>query len=511
MTLFGFDIRRAVARRPAQSVGHSVPVRRDYDAALSDRLFADWKLSVGYSPTLLATQFPVMVARTRSEFKNNPYCRKIVSQYRQNVIGHTGMLFRPIPVDPSGAMDTGAAAILWREFVDQWAANPAYVDAGGRLTFRALCEAIAIGLVRDGNVFIRLLPGFGYRDGSNPFAFSVQLLPATSLDTALNVDDGVRRIYNGVEVDSWRRPVRYWFRKPEASQRLNPQPCQYVSGAHEVFPASEILHVYDRAEEPEACIGVPWLYSVLTRLKMLGEYEFAELVAAREDACSTTSYEVSPGQDFDADAALRSYKDGQDNVKQMSPGEAVILPPGVTMKKHAPARPNGEVNNFRKGMLQGVASGTGVQYNSLANDLEGVNYSSIRTGKMDERDAYMLVQQLVIEQAATPIYLAWLDSFLLTSKTGLPYPKLAKFAAHQWRGRRWPWVDPQNEAAYNELCRKYGWKTDDTIAGEIGEDWEANAEAIKAATPTARGTYLEPNYAAAKPEPKPQPGKPPAA
>ena len=421
------------------------------------------------------------------------------------------MLFRPLPLDPTGAMDTQAAAWLWQGFVDQWGANPAYVDAAGRLAFRPLCEAIAMGLVRDGNVFLRLLPGFNYP--ANPFGFSVQLLPATSLDTALNVDDGRQRIYNGVEVDAWRRPLRYWFRAPTSSSRLNPTPATYVSGEHQVFPASEILHVYDRAEESEACIGVPWLYAVLTRLKMLGEYEFAELVAAREDACSTVSYETAPGSDYDADAALRTYKEGQANIRQLSPGEGEILPPGLKKVKHAPTRPNGEVNNFRKGMLQGVASGTMVQYNGLANDLEGVNFSSIRSGKQDERDGFKIVQQLIIEQAASPIYLAWLDQFLISGQTSLPSSKRAKFAAHQFRGRRWPWVDPMSDAKYNELCRQYGWKTDDTIAGEIGEDWEGNVAAIKAAAPDAKGTYLEPNYAKeAQPKPgAPSPGKPAAA
>lgn len=493
------------ARRP---MAPAVVVRRDYDAGESHRLFSDWRLAVGYSPTILATQYPVMVARSREQFKNNPYARKIVSLYRQNVIGATGMLFRPTPTDPTGAMDTGAAAVLWEQF-DAWSREPSFVDAGGRLNFRALSEAICIALVRDGNAFVRMLPGFDFP--RNPFGFSVQMLPATSLDTALNVDDGRQRIYNGVEVDQWRRPVRYWFRKPSSADRLNPTPCQFISGQHEVFSADEILHIYDRAEEAEACIGVPWLYSVLTRLKTLGDYEFAELVAAKKDANHNGDYEVQPGTDFTAENAAESYTATQGAVIGSAPGEDLLLPPGVKYNAHMPTRPNTAANDFRKGMLQGVASGTGVQYNGLANDLEGVNFSSIRSGKFDERDAYMLVQALIIEQAATPIYArGWLPAFLLSGRSFLPYAKLAKFASHQFRGRRWPWVDPQSDAQYNAICRQYGWKTDDTIAGEIGEDYEANAEAIRVTAPMVKGTYLEQGYAQQQ-QPKPvAPGKPTA-
>jgi len=35
---------------------------------------------------------------------------------------------------------------------------------------------------------------------------------------------------------------------------------------------------------------------------------------------------------------------------------------------------------FVKAHLQGIASGLGISYHALANDLEGVNYSSIRAG-----------------------------------------------------------------------------------------------------------------------------------
>jgi lambda family phage portal protein len=498
--ILGYDITRNTPTAPRRQIPGATTIRRDYDAGTTDRLLADWRLAVGYSPTILATQYPIMVARSREQFKNNPYAKKIVALYRQNVIGATGMLFRPTPTDPGGKIDTGAAADLWAGF-DEWSRDPAYVDAGGRLTFRAFCEAVCIGLIRDGNVFIRLLPGFDYP--RNPFGFSLQILPATGLDTAYNVDDGRVRIYNGVQVDQWRRPVAYHFRKPDANSRLNPSPCAYVAGEHETFIAAEILHVYDRAEDSEACIGVPWLYSVLTRLKTLGDYEFAELVAAKKDANHNGDYEVSPGTDFTAENAGESYEAARGSVIGSAPGEDLLLPPGVKYNAHMPTRPNTAANDFRKGMLQGVASGTGVQYNGLANDLEGVNFSSIRSGKFDERDAYMLVQQLIIEQAASPIYArGWVPAFLLSGKSFLPASKLAKFASHQFRGRRWPWVDPQSDAQYNEICRAHGWKTDDTIAGEIGEDFEANAEAIKVTAPMVKGTYLEQGYAQQQ-QPKP--------
>jgi lambda family phage portal protein len=99
-------------------------------------------------------------------------------------------------------------------------------------------------------------------------------------------------------------------------------------------------------------------------------------------------------------------------------------------------------------MLRGFASGWGVAYNNLANDLEGVNFSSIRQGKLDERDNWKDLQEWLIEQLIEPVFEAWLPRQLLAGRikvNGKPLKaeRLDKYRNVSWQPRRWEWIDPR--------------------------------------------------------------------
>jgi len=64
--------------------------------------------------------------------------------------------------------------------------------------------------------------------------------------------------------------------------------------------------------------------------------------------------------------------------------------------------------------LRGIASGMGVSYNSLAGDLEGANYSSLRQGALEDRDYWKTLQQWFIDHFMYPIYEAWLECAILS-------------------------------------------------------------------------------------------------
>ena len=492
MNIFGLNISRSKPTTPSQAPRQIVVVNRGYAAAEGGRLFADWKLDNGYEPRTIAKQLPTMVGRSREQSKNNPWVRKLLSMYRLNVVGHTGFRFRATATDSNGTLDEYANRELEREF-RVWRENPLYCDASGRKTFRDICNLATTALVRDGEDIVRLLPG--HRWPENPYAFSLKMYCSTAMDTSL-VSDGSRdgrTIINGVEIDTWGRPLGYWFRK-DGGVTLFPSVIAAPTSAHEYIPAEQIVHIY-AADWEDQYRGIPWLYSTLPRLKHLDGYEEAELVAAREDACSTGQYAIATGADYEPGD---NYDKAVASLGDVAPGTREILPEGVTFTKQAPTRPNGAFPDFDKAMLRGVASGGLVDYNTLSNDLEGVSFSSIRQGVLSWRDAAMDTQQLMIDHLCKRVYLAWLGIYLTTGRSNLPFAKLGKFAHHEWRGRRWMWVDPRNDAQSNEIQRKYGWKTDADITAEIGGDWEANAAETKRLEAAANGTYLEQNYAEAQ-------------
>ena len=113
--------------------------------------------------------------------------------------------------------------------------------------------------------------------------------------------------------------------------------------------------------------------------------------------------------------------------------------------------PNGQFGVFVKACLRSVASGLGVSYNSLSGDLEGVNYSSIRAGLLEEREELKGVQRFVIEHVVDPIFREGLSYALLSEGLDLPAAKLDKFEMVEWKPRRWQWVDPLKDTQANVM------------------------------------------------------------
>ena len=114
-----------------------------------------------------------------------------------------------------------------------------------------------------------------------------------------------------------------------------------------------------------------------------------------------------------------------------------------------------------------------VSYASLSNDLESVNYSSIRQGSLDERDQYRVMQRWLTDHFLQPVFDAWLEEQLTHELlSSLPMRKIEKFNQAEWRPRGWQWIDPTKEVAANIEAVKNGFKSLADVAGETGRDSE---------------------------------------
>jgi lambda family phage portal protein len=144
----------------------------------------------------------------------------------------------------------------------------------------------------------------------------------------------------------------------------------------------------------------------------------------------------------------------------------------VDFKAYDPQHPSTAFRDFEKAMLRGIASGLGVSYTSLANDLEAVSYSSIRQGLLEERDQWRRVQHWMVEHFCQPVYLRWLRQALDSGVVNLPANKYFKFSATQWVPRGWQWVDPRNEAEAQIVAINNGLMTRTQALAERGLDIE---------------------------------------
>lgn len=408
-------------------------------------------------------------ARSRQLCLNDSYSRKFIKMVRNNVVGPSGIRMQMKIRDDDGSLDTMANNIIetaWR----QWGkVGTCTVD--GRLSWIDVQKLIIETCARDGEVLIRKV----FRPQSK-FGFELQILETDHLDFNKNQNFNDGKIRYGIESDVWDRPRAYWLFPSHPGSLI---PDSTVHQSHPI-PADEIIHLYI-VERPGQTRGIPWMATAIKNLHMLDKYGEAEAVAARVAAAKMGIIETDPGEtEFQGDD-----QDADGNrIDEVEPGSWHFLDPGQSMKTFDPQHPNGNFGGFVKAMLRGIAAGLDVSYNSLANDLERVNFSSIRSGDLKERDAWKDLQKFMIENFNGKIFSGPGNNFLLAGFTvgafsPLPENKFDKFDTATWHPRGWQWVDPQKEVKANMDAIAAGLKTRTECLAERGIDFEEHLDQIK--------------------------------
>lgn len=99
----------------------------------------------------------------------------------------------------------------------------------------------------------------------------------------------------------------------------------------------------------------------------------------------------------------------------------------------------------------------------------------------------------MIEQFATPIFYIWLKSFLGLAASGtLKAADFDRLSEHEFRGRRWDWVDPMKDINASILAVQHGWKTNEQVAADYGGDYYDNLKDLEAEKKAAEDAGLAP-------------------
>jgi lambda family phage portal protein len=140
--------------------------------------------------------------------------------------------------------------------------------------------------------------------------------------------------------------------------------------------------------------------------------------------------------------------------------------------------PDAAIEPFTRTLQRGIASGLNVSYNNLASDLTSVNFSSIRQGALDEREAWKGLQTWFASSFCDPVYHAWLDYSLLAGRIKIKGQRVTAARHEQceevlFEGRRWAWIDPNAEVSAAEKSINLHLKSRTQIARENGDDlWD---------------------------------------
>jgi lambda family phage portal protein len=443
--------------------------QRGFAAARLDRFTAEW-LAVSKSINEeLRTDLDRLRQRGRELTNNNDYARKFRGMVENNIIGPGGVRLQARIEDAPGRPDrmaNDAVETAWEEWQRE-------CDLAGRMHFRDLCENLVGGLPSDGEFLVRMVRG---ADAGNRFNFALQVIDVDRIDTHYNGTYEGRRVIMGVEVDGYDRAL--------AVHVLSVHPSEAAGSARqrERVPMENLIHGF-KVERAGQVRGIPWMAPGMLSLHHLGGFMLSALLAAEHGANHFGFFLTPDGQ---PPIGLPDETTGQ-TISTSQPGTFDTLPTGYDFKPFDSKYPSETFGPFVKTALQRVATGWRVAYVSLANDLDGVNYSSIRSGVLEERDRWAADQEWFTKVFMEPVYRAWLDMALLSgavvASNGSPLPatKKTKFMAHEWQPRRWEWVDPQGDIAAKILMVKAGLMAPQDLAAAMGYDFEDTIKAIAAA------------------------------
>jgi lambda family phage portal protein len=460
--------------------------RRAWKAGRVDLLRSGWPMHSRPPDADIRHALSAVRARSRHEAQNNDHARAFLREVKSNVVGPHGVVLQSRARMANGKPDRRSREVLeegWREWGEQ-------CEVTGRLSWadeqRRAIETVA----RDGEAVYRLVTGW-----DNEHGFALQAIDPERLCVNFNTQlPNGNHVVMGVELDSWGRHLNYYLEDEDA------QHLSYRSNKRMVpVPASEIvlLHLPEWVSQTR---GVPWMATALRRMNDLDGYDESAVVAARAGASKHGHYKASedaePLQRDDGDQQL-GPADGQHGggkiegqfFAEFEPGVNGILPPGWDYEFTDPKYPHAEHGSFTKTVLRGICAGLGVGYNQLSGDLEGVNYSSLREGRLVQTAVWMMLQEWLITSFHQPVYRAWLRTSLgigaLVDPRARPLDlrREREFRRVFWQPRRWQWVDPLKEALAAEKLVNLRVRTPASIIRERGEDpgevWTEFGENLK--------------------------------
>lgn len=442
------------------------PQKRNYAGANTGRLFSDFNPTNKSADEEIRWAIETLRNRCRDLARNNEYARRYITLCKTNIVGERGTSMQVKAKNIDNTYDTIGNKIIEESWFDWGRKGVCTVD--GRMSWADAQRLFIESLVRDGEVLIRKVKY------PNTYGFALEFIEPELLDERKNeVLDNGNRIKLGVELDSFNRPVAYWLRGSHPNDGLATNILNYQ--AHIRVSADKIIHAYlpERAQQTR---GVPIMATAIPSLKMLHGYREAELVAARVGASKMGFFTSPDGDGFVGD----DTEDSTVPIMEASPATFHQLPKGVDFKEFNPTHASTAFGDFEKAILRGIASGLGVSYNSLANDLEGVSYSSIRQGALEDRDNYKVMQDFMIQHFVEPVYRAWLESAMLIGAVNLPVTKLNKFANNtMFRPRGFQWVDPQREISAAVIAMNNGIMSLQDVSNVYGRDIEETFDQIQ--------------------------------
>ncbi len=423
---------------------------REYQAAKSGRRTSGWTTAGTSANAEIAPALATLRARSREQVRNNPYASIAVNKLAVKAVG-TGIL-------PKHKIQKAGA--LWKEWVK-------VADFDQHSDLYGLQNLAALAMFESGEVLIRR--HLDKATGGVPLR--LQVLEPDYLDSTKHGPmPGGNYAIAGVEINPQGQRVAYHL------YRQHPGDSLVIKHAFESVrvPASDIIHLYEK-RRPGQLRGIPRLSTSLMRLRDLDEYEDAELVRKKIEACFAAFVTTSDASRVVANAQTETQSDGTSNrIETLAPGLIEYLKPGESISFGAPSSSAG-FGEYTRTQLHAIAVGCGVTYQQLTGDLTSVNLSSIRAGMIDFNEMIDQFRWLTFIPVVCERINAW-----FIEAAYLANLNRSQDTTVLWTPPKRQWVDPTKEVEAARLERAAGMASLSEQIRQKGDDPEQTFAEIAA-------------------------------
>lgn len=449
---------------------------RRYAAAKVSGLNTGWTTQPTVANYEIRQAIRVLRARARQGARDNGHFKKYLRKQEVNVIGRKSLQLqcqaylqnkkkgkRILNAELNSAVEMA----FWK-----WGTNPAFASVSGKMNWNRILKLAIRNLKKDGEVLCQMVKA------DNPFGFSLRSINVDYLDELYNdIRPDGNRVIMSVEIDANWKPVAYWLTTPTTNIMF----AEQKERRRVRVPAEEIIHAFYVTDDEEQVRGVTSFHAALLNAKHTAGYLESVIVAGRAGASQIAVIEEDIPLNMDENDVRLACYEGKTEEEiaamrepkiDLTPGTISRLPAGMKMNSWNPNQPNQNHPEFLKSLNMEEGAALDMPYFSLLGDMESVNFSSARVGREDEREVYLDDQDFIADFFCTPIFHAWLRSAWLYGAITLQSRDMEELQFPKWRGRGWPFIQPDKDVAANLDAIRGGIKTPREVIEETGKDYD---------------------------------------
>lgn len=392
--------------------------------------------------------------RSRGLYHNNPTASSAVRKIGDHVVG-TG-------IRPKAMHDSPRVRKRWSDIFSAWSES-VECDANGELNLFGLEVLIQQSVARDGECLVLQIP----RPLSEGLVVPYQLrvLEVDHLDTSKTerTENG-GKIVQGVEYDRRGRRVAYWLFRDHPGQRG--ELFSAFAFKSERVSADLVLHIFQN-ERPGQVRGFPrgacclltqrdfedWNDAALFRQKLANAF-VGFVTNIQEEGQNVGGDNLPTGEGSDPSDI---------SIEEWEPGTWRRLDPGEDIRFAQPPEAEGLAEASRVHMLQ-IAMGYGLPYELLTGDLQGVNFSGGRMGRLDwGRELTGWRQRMLQPKLLIPVWNSFAVQAALSGVMRAPVPARWIFAGQDL-------IEPDREVDAARDGARAGFWSWQTAVRRLGED-----------------------------------------